>query len=173
VLISEQQALDLLAKYRIPEDRIAHSRGVAQFAFELASAIHSHHPDLLVNPQKVKIAGLLHDIGRSRSGDHEIKSIEILREEGLDDIADIIIHGTIYEIMKLRGKDRPDLLPKTLENKIVAYADTRFRLEPINLKDRMDEILVRRKNEPEKTISLKMAMPRYYALEQELMELTK
>jgi putative nucleotidyltransferase with HDIG domain len=173
VLISEQQALDLLAKYKIPEDRISHSRGVAQFAFDLSSTIHSRHPELPVNPKKVRIAGLLHDIGRSRSGDHEINSIKILQEEGLNDIADIIIHGTIYEIMKLRGNDRPELLPKTLENKIVAYADARFRLEPITLKERIAEVMIRRKSEKEKTESLAMATPRYYALEKELMELTK
>jgi HD superfamily phosphodiesterase len=173
VLISEQQALDLLAKYKIPEDRITHSQGVAQFAFDLASTILSRHPASPLNPQKVKMAGLLHDIGRSRPGDHEINSIKILQEEGLEDIADIIIHGTIYETMKLRGNDRPELLPKTLENKIVAYADARFRLVPITLKERIAEVMIRRKNETEKTESLAMAAPRYYALEQELMELTK
>jgi HD superfamily phosphodiesterase len=170
-IISEQQALDLLIKYEIPEDRIAHSKGVAQFAFNLASKILEKHPLLPVSPPKVKIAGLLHDIGRSQPGDHEVNSVHILRDLGLNEIACIVIHGTIYEMMKLRGEDRPELLPRTLENKIVAYADTRFRLEPITLKERIDEISVRRKDEPEKMASLTMAAPRFYALEKELQDL--
>jgi putative nucleotidyltransferase with HDIG domain len=171
--ISKSAALELLRKYGLPEKRIKHSIGVAQFAFKLAKQIHAKHPELSVDPAKVRIAGLLHDIGRSQSGDHEINSVRILKQEGLADIAAIVMHGTVYETMRLRGRDDRSLLPHSLENKIVAYADARFRLSVVTLKKRMDEIKVRRANDIEKVKAVDMAMKRFYRLEKELLALIK
>jgi putative nucleotidyltransferase with HDIG domain len=170
-IISTERALDLLRWYRLSAERIKHSIGVGEYAFWLASAIHARHPLLPVDPDKVRIAGLLHDIGRCRPGDHETNSVTILNEEGLGEIAAIVMHGTLYEIQLLRGIDNPALLPQTLENKIVAYADTRFRLAPVSLAERFADIRRRRKNEPEKLASLDLVIARIRALENELREL--
>jgi putative nucleotidyltransferase with HDIG domain len=171
-MIAESDALALLHKYHIAEKRIAHSIVVADFAYALASRIRAAHPSLQVDPTTVKIAALLHDIGRSREGDHEINSVDILNEEGLHEIAAIVIHGTIYEIIRLRGRDDPSLLPRTLENKIVAYADARCKDRPIEMQERWAEIEERRSGEPEKIASLRLAKNRFFALERELKELS-
>jgi putative nucleotidyltransferase with HDIG domain len=170
-VITEREALALLTRYGLAETRIRHCEGVAAFAYDLARRIAERHPELALDPLKVKMAALLHDIGREHPGDHEPASVAILCEEGLGDLADIVMHGSYYEIMKLRGIDDPSLLPRSLENKIVAYADTRFRLEPISVEERVAEILQRRADEPEKIESLRMALPRYEALEAELLAL--
>jgi putative nucleotidyltransferase with HDIG domain len=170
-MITESEALVLLRKYLDSEGRIAHSILVADFAFALASRIHAAHPELEVDPAKVKIGALLHDIGRGRKGDHELNSVEILSSEGLPELAAIVMHGSIYEIMLLRGRDDPALLPQSIENKIVAYADARCKNEVMTMQDRWAEIEERRKDETEKIASLRMAKERFFALERELLEL--
>ena len=170
-MISEPEALLLLRKYLASERRIAHSMLVADFAYGLASRIHAAHPALPLDPAKVKIAALLHDVGRGQVGDHELNSVAILKQEGLHEIAAIVIHGTIYEIMLLRGRDDPSLLPRTIENKIVAYADARCKDRLVDMRERWAEIEVRRKDEGEKIASLRMAKERFFALESELLGL--
>jgi putative nucleotidyltransferase with HDIG domain len=172
-MFGESQAIGLLERYGLTQGRIRHSRGVAAFAHKLALKIAAAHPELAVDPAKVRLAGLLHDIGRSRPGDHEINSVEILEKEGLPELAALVMHGTIYEIMQLRGLDNPALLPGSVENKIVAYADARHRNHDVTLEDRMAEITQRRKNDLEKIKSLEMAKPRFLAMEKELFALTQ
>lgn len=170
-MINEPQALNLLEKYGLDTGRIAHSKGVASFAFDLAGKINKKHPELGIDPQKVYIAGLLHDIGRSRSGDHELNTVSILHSEGLETIAKITIHGSIYEIMLLRGIDNPSLKPRTIENKIVAYADARFKDHLVSMLERWDEIETRRSGESEKIASLSAAKARFFVMEKELLDL--
>lgn len=172
-MLDQKQALDLLHKYNLSEKRITHSIGVASFAFELASKIKHNHPDLPVDPQKVKVAALLHDIGRSQPGDHELNTVNILKSEGLKDLAGITIHGTIYEIMLLRGIDDPSLIPQSLENKIVAYSDARFRDHIVSMQQRWSEIEQRRSGEKEKLESLQMAKSRFIEMEKELLDLSE
>ncbi|MBD3391892.1 MAG: HD domain-containing protein [Chitinivibrionales bacterium] len=168
-MISPEQGVELLEKHGISERRIRHSLGVAEIAHGLAVEIASRNPGINVNPEKVRIAALLHDIGRSRkAGDHVLNSIAILREEGLDDLAEIVMHGSAYEEALLRGIDDPSLLPDSTENKIVAYADTRFRLSGITMQERLAEAAQRRADKPDKIKAIDMARPRYQALEEEL-----
>lgn len=167
-MISEHDAIELLKKYKLPDPRIAHSRGVAAFAYDIALKINKKHPEISLDPQKVKIAALLHDIGRSLPGDHEPNTIKILRLEGLEEIASVTMHGSYYEIMLLRGIDDPQLKPRTIENKIVAYADACFKDHPVSMEERWTEIELRRKDEKEKIESLSMAKKRFKQMEKEL-----
>jgi putative nucleotidyltransferase with HDIG domain len=172
-MISEQDALELLKKHKLPQSRINHSIGVAQQAFRIATLIHTHHPQLACNPEKVARAALLHDIGRGMPGDHELNTIIILKNEGLDELAAITMHGSFYEIQLLRGIDSDEFLPNTLENKIVAYADATFKDKPVTLEERWSEIEQRRVNEDEKIASIHMSKGRFFKIEQELLELMR
>ncbi len=172
-MISEQDALELLKKYNLPQSRIDHSIGVADQAYKIAHSIHTRNPQLACDPEKVARAALLHDIGRSMPGDHELNTITILKNEGLDELASITMHGSFYEIQLLRGIDSKEFLPKTLENKIVAYADATFKDKPVTLEERWKEIEQRRVNEDEKIVSIHMSRERYFKIEQELMELMR
>jgi len=170
-MLSWSNALHLLRECGLDESRIAHSVGVSKAAFELACAIKRKNPDAPCNPEKVRIGALLHDIGRSRPGDHELNSVAVLRERGLDDLAGIVMHGTLYEASILRNQPNREYLPASLENKIVAWADTRFRLSPVTIEERIAEVEKRRAGEEEKIAALRMARERYMALERELMGL--
>ncbi|MFP4014417.1 MAG: HD domain-containing protein [Chitinispirillaceae bacterium] len=169
--ITVEQATELLRKHHLSPERIAHCEGVSRFAYSLSNSIAEKHPEVEVNPEKVRLAALLHDIGRGESGDHEINSVNILKREGLDELASIVIHGTIYEIFLIRGVDDPSLLPQTIENKIVTYSDARFRDHLVSLEERWAEIEQRRSDEAEKLKSLEMAKNRFRAMEKELLEL--
>lgn len=172
-MITEDQAIELLKKYNLPEPRISHSIGVAETAFDIASKIHKNHPELIIDPQKVRIAALLHDIGRSLPGDHEPNTVKILQSEGLEEIASITMHGSYYEIMLLRGVDNPQLIPQTIENKIVAYSDACYKDHPVSMEQRWAEIESRRKDESEKIKSLHMAKDRFMRMEREIKELLR
>jgi len=170
-MISEHDALELLKKYKLPRSRIDHSIGVAKQAFRIATLIHTHNPHLVCDPEKVARAALLHDIGRSMPDDHEPNTIIILKNENLDELASITMHGSFYEIQLLRGIDRDEFLPNTIENKIVAYADATFKDKPVTLEERWKEIEQRRVNEDEKIASIHMSKERFFKIEQELMKL--
>ncbi len=165
------RARALLRKYGITEQRIEHSQGVADFARDLATRIVSRHPHLTIDPVKVYFGGLLHDIGRGMPGDHERNSEEILQAEGFPEIAGIVMHGTLYEATVMRGKKDPTTLPSSLENKLVAYADARYRLGPVSLAERFDDVRRRRSDDREKMKAVEMAQQRFTRYEKELMEL--
>jgi putative nucleotidyltransferase with HDIG domain len=170
-MITFESALKLLHKYGLKPERIRHCQGVADYAATIAGRIHQRHPELPVDPQKVRIAALLHDIGRGQPGNHETNSVRILQEEGLPELAAIVMHGTLYEMNKLRGNDDPAFLPQTLENKLVAYADTRFRLSPVSLEERIADIKKRRADNPQKIAAVEMSVSRMKALEAEILSL--
>ena len=171
-MIGEQQACELLAKYGLSEKRINHSKGVADIAYRLACAIRNNNPQVSLDPQKVKIAALLHDIGRAvPEGDHVDNTVAILTKEGLGVLGEIVMHGSRYEEALLEGIDNPFFIPQSIENKIVAYADTRFRLSPVTVEERVEEIRIRRSGEPAKIRAVEMAKKRYLAMEKELLRL--
>ncbi|HEX2957270.1 MAG TPA: HD domain-containing protein [Chitinispirillaceae bacterium] len=172
-MIGEDDALELLKKYKLPRSRVDHSIGVAQQAFRIATSIHARNPHLACDPEKVARAALLHDIGRCMPGDHELNTITILKNEGLDELASITMHGSFFEIQLLRGIDSDEFLPTTLENKIVAYADATFKDKPVTLEERWKEIEQRRVNEDEKIASIHMSKERFFKIEQELMALMR
>ncbi|MCD6402921.1 MAG: HDIG domain-containing protein [Candidatus Aenigmarchaeota archaeon] len=82
-----------------------------------------------VDLELVKVGALIHDIGRSVTHDirHGIIGGEILRELGYPELARFaethIGGGISKEEAKKLGLPPKDYFPKTLEEKIVAYAD--------------------------------------------------
>lgn len=156
----EQEALALLKKYGISDERIAHSKGVAEFARDIATRIVKRHGRVL-NPHKIYLGALLHDIGRGLPGDHERNSEKILRREGHPDLANIVMHGTYYETTILRGQEDPTARPQRLDNVIVAYADARYRLKPVTLAERFADVERRRFADQEKMRAMEMARERF------------
>ncbi len=168
--ITYERALFLLKKYIKDEKTLAHSIVCSRKAYEMAEKIHLNHPDLLVDPEKVRIGALLHDIGKSRPGEHEVNSVEILREEGLNDLADIVCHSYPYEIFLLKGQERPEYLPRSLENKIIIYADYLIDQEAkeVPMEQRIAEIKLRKKDQKERMAALALAEPRLFQLRDEI-----
>ncbi|GEM_PF-727256 len=169
-ILTYSEALALLRKYIPDEKTIYHSERCAEKAYELASRIRAKHPDLTLDPEKVRIGALLHDIGKSQPGEHEINSVEILKKEGLPELAELVCHSYPYEILLLRGIEKPEYLPTSLENKIVIYTD--YLIDPdgnsTTMEERIREIKTRKKDQIQRMKALTLAEPRLYKLRDEV-----
>ncbi len=116
-------------KYSLPEEVRRHCISVAELAVKIAEAARRKGID--VDVRAVKIGALLHDIGRAVTNDpflHFIKSAEILKREGFDEKIVRIAErhfsaGLTAEEANRLGLPRKDYVPKTLEEKIVSFAD--------------------------------------------------
>lgn len=170
-MITEEQAIALMKRYKLDEGVIGHGKGVADIAFRLAVRIKERNPHLGINPHNVKIAALMHDIGKSMPGKHELNSVEIFKNEGLGDIAYLALHGGAYELSIVEGKEDKSLLPKTIENKIIDYADNRFNLKPVTIKERFEELRARRKDDEKMMKILDLAEPRMLENEKDILHL--
>lgn len=105
---------------------VAHCIAVSRTAVSLADRI----TRVAVDRELVRLGGLLHDIGRSRSHDihHALVGVQIGRELGFSDELLTIIERhigagiTTVEAERL-GLPKKDYLPLTPEEKLVSYAD--------------------------------------------------
>ena len=106
-------------------DVIAHCEKVASMAVSIAGQV-----KLPVDRELVRLGGLLHDIGRSKTHDidHAIAGVEIGRKLGFaDNLINIIERHigagiTAAEAERL-GLPKKDYMPLTTEEQIVSYAD--------------------------------------------------
>jgi uncharacterized protein len=118
-------AEEILAQAGCSPGVIAHCAAVAQLAAEIAGAV-----TVPFDQELVRLGGMLHDIGRSRTHgiDHAVVGGEIGRALGFDDRIVRIIERhigagiTAAEAERL-GLPKRDYLPLTVEEKIVSYAD--------------------------------------------------
>lgn len=129
--LTTKEAEDLMKKYlkKFPE-KIKHSILVSKFACKVAGKIKKKHPELRIDLDEIKILGLLHDIGRGVSKrwlTHAFEGERLLKELGHNYYADKIkTHDPTHEIafhFKIKG----DFIPKTIEEKILAYADLHYK----------------------------------------------
>ncbi|MFC1801711.1 HD domain-containing protein [Nanoarchaeota archaeon] len=136
--ITEKQAIELLKKYA-PNNSIfqrvyQHCKTVQKAALAIAQEIQKNGKK--VDLELIKIGSLLHDIGRfqvppkhEKSLQHGMLGGKILRKEGLIKLARICERHigagiTKEEIIKFKlPLPKKDLLPKSIEEKIVNYAD--------------------------------------------------
>jgi uncharacterized protein len=122
-----ERALSIL-KELCPKNVVEHCLAVSDYAYELALAIKNNGYD--VDVELVRLGGLLHDIGRSKTHgiEHGVVGAEILRDLGFDERLALIAERHIgagitkEEAIEL-GLPPKDYLPVTLEEKIVAHAD--------------------------------------------------
>lgn len=117
--------IDVLEKAGCTADVIAHCHKVSELAVSIAEQVKEP-----VDRELVRLGGLLHDIGRSRTHDigHALAGVEIARDFGYPEALVSIIERhigagiTAAEAERL-GLPRKDYLPLTLEEQIVSYAD--------------------------------------------------
>jgi uncharacterized protein len=117
--------VDVLMKAGCPPDVVAHCRKVSSMAVSLAERMKEP-----VDRELVRVGGLLHDIGRSRTHDigHAVAGVEIGRTLGFSEQLLLIIERhvgagiTASEAVRL-GLPEKDYLPMTREEKLVSYAD--------------------------------------------------
>jgi uncharacterized protein len=117
--------IDVLVKAGCPADVVAHCHKVSQMAVSIAERVKEP-----VDRELIRLGGLFHDIGRSRTHDigHAIAGVEIARDLGYSIALVNIIERhigagiTAAEAERL-GLPRKDYLPLTPEEQIVSYAD--------------------------------------------------
>jgi len=128
VIPSEGEALALHKKYRSNERIVAHCKTVAEVAMVISSEFEGQGKK--VDSKAVLAAALLHDIGRSRiqTVRHGFEGSEIVREEGVDQkvVEAVKRHvgaGISSPEAKALGLPDMDFIPRTLEERIVCFAD--------------------------------------------------
>jgi uncharacterized protein len=129
-LPTRREALNLLVKAGCSPGVVEHCKSVSAFAVKIAKACEKE--GLKVDISLIEISALLHDIGRSKthSVDHALVGGEIARSLGLSKSVVSVIErhaggGISKEEAKKLGWPARNYLPKTLEEKIVCYADKR------------------------------------------------
>ena len=127
-LPSPETAIKLLIQSGCSRSVIRHCKAVATLAAQIAE--NCKKKGMNVDIQLVRVGALLHDIGRSKthSIDHVVEGAKIAESQGLPDPVVSIIERhagggiTKSEAKRLGWPDRC-YVPKTLEEKIVSYAD--------------------------------------------------
>jgi uncharacterized protein len=129
------KCIQLLLDYSAPPNVISHSILTAQTALNATKILKNHKNS--INCDFILAGAILHDIGRCRSHrlDHGIIGAQILREEGLEELADIaknhIFGGITKDEARELGLPSRDYLPITLEEKIITYADNISKKVPL------------------------------------------
>ena len=126
-MLTRERALQVLREVGCSSEVINHCLAVEREALKIAREIrdNGHSVDL----ELVRIGALLHDIGRSRTHgiSHGVIGGEILRSKGLGRFAGFAENhlgaGIPAEEASELGLPERDFLPRTLEEKIVTYAD--------------------------------------------------
>lgn len=127
-LPSEEAAKSLLEQAGCSMKVVNHCVAVADFAAEIAEACRKK--GLKVDVELVRIGALLHDIGRAKTHgvDHGVVGGQIAREFNLPDELVFIVErhvgsGITEREAKRLGFPARSYVPKSLEERIVAYAD--------------------------------------------------
>ena len=160
--VVEAQALDLFERYAYPGWLERHSLVVGRIAWAFGQGLVAAGRDLDV--AAVTLAGYLHDLGRSPlfaddGREHNELSALTLVAEGLPELAELARRHPVYSVLD------PDLAPRTLEEKVVFYADRRGGQSVVSLEERIDEQIARY---PEYAESAGRALPRIREIEREL-----
>jgi len=127
-LPSPEEAINILRESGCSTDVIRHCKAVAKLAVQIANKCAQNGVN--VNVQLTHIGALLHDIGRSKTHDvhHAVVGSEIAKSLNLPTPIISIIErhiggGITAEEASELGWPSKSYTPKTLEEKIVAYAD--------------------------------------------------
>lgn len=152
----------LLDRYGLPDWLRQHSAVVARAAREMAEGLARSGERLDI--EGVCAAGWLHDIGKSPllagdPRDHAELSALVLAAEGLPELAELSRRHIIFAIRD------PERAPRTLEEKVVYYADRRGGLAVVSLDERLREQAERF---PESAADIVACLEPCRALEREL-----
>lgn len=165
-MLSEEEAIELLKEHDLPEGIIEHSKGVGSRAAEMASRI----PE--VDEKMLKIAGLLHDIGKGNCmgdesdealDDHALESGRILRELGEEKLARICERHSASELAENGLEDY------SLEEKILILSDMQtMGGKQVSMEERLDDLFSRYSDKPHYIESLRKSLPKYMRIRREI-----
>jgi len=129
---SREECLDILNKNKTPSNVIEHCKTVCKLAEEIADKVINKGID--TNKKLVIAAALLHDIEREKEN-HIAEGTKLLKSMGLSEVSEVIKKHSLY------GIEDENVQPKTVEEKIVFYADKRVKDKKIvSLEERFEDI---------------------------------
>ncbi len=111
---SRKQCLDILNKNKTPSNVVEHSKTVCKVAEDIADKLTKK--GVSVNKDLVIAAALLHDIERLKDS-HVAEGAKLLKSMGFPEVSEVIRKHSLYNL------EDPKKQPKTVEEKIVFYAD--------------------------------------------------
>jgi len=124
--LRREEALEILRRAGCPKEVIEHCLAVEREAMKLAQEISRFRK---VDLETVSIGSLLHDVGRAKTHGilHGVEGGRILREMGAERFSSFAENhlgaGIPAEEAVELGLPPRNFLPRTLEEKIVTYAD--------------------------------------------------
>jgi uncharacterized protein len=125
---SREEAILFLRKVGCSKEVVKHCILVSEVASEIAQACKRRGKD--VNVKLVEVGAILHDVGRSitHGVKHGVIGGDIVRKAGFPEAIARIVENHIgagipAEEAAALGLEARDYVPKTLEEKIVTYAD--------------------------------------------------
>jgi len=129
---SREECLDILNKNKTPSNVIEHCKTVCKLAEDIAGKL--INKGIEVNKKLVIAAALLHDIEREKEN-HIAEGTKLLKSMGFSEVSEVIKKHSLY------GIEDENAQPKTIEEKIVFYADKRVKGDEIvSLRERFEDI---------------------------------
>jgi uncharacterized protein len=131
----EKKALEILAKCNTPKEVVLHSVAVKDTCLKLCDLLSQKNATFKLDRGMIAVAALLHDVGRSKTNgiNHAVEGAKIIRglngehDPWIEAIARIcerhIGGGITREGAKKLGLPDGDYVPKTIEERIIAYSD--------------------------------------------------
>ncbi|MBI2135400.1 HD domain-containing protein [Candidatus Woesearchaeota archaeon] len=116
---SRQQCLQILNNNKTPSNVIGHSKAVCKVAEDVVEKL--AEKGIKANKELVIAAALLHDVERLKPN-HVIAGAKLVTDLGYPEVAEVMSKHT-FNILENR--------PKTIEEKIVFYADKRAKHDKI------------------------------------------
>jgi len=111
-----EECMDILQKQNVPENIIKHCLKVAEMSMDIARKLEDEK-GIAVNRSLLRAAAMLHDITKSKPGDHVLSGTKFLKNHGFNAVSEIVRTHGLYHL--------PEIRPDTIEQKILFYADKR------------------------------------------------
>lgn len=131
---TEKMAKALWEKYALPEEKQLHVSLVARVCMLFASECEKKVSDCHIQKPLLLASALLHDIDKSiprLSGEqHPDTAVRVLREEGMDEVAQVVKTHSLHAILNA------DTSPKSQEEKILYLSDKMVKYEIIGVDTR-------------------------------------
>ena len=127
---TKEECLSILEKNKTPSNVIEHCKTVCQAAENIIENMIKKGAK--VNKELVVAATLLHDVEREKE-DHVTAGANLLKNLGFPEVAKVIKKHTLYQL--------EDIQLKTVEDKIVFYADKCVKGDKIvSLEERFEDL---------------------------------
>lgn len=163
---SEEHAKKLWDVYGLPERKRRHVTLVAGVAGYLADQLVKLGRFVTLDKRLLTAASLLHDIDKNipklPEERHPDTAVRILKEEGMEEVADIVKTHSVHAILD------PAITPRTIEEKLLFLADKMVKDAVIGVEARFRQWDEEDVPEPERAI-LKQAYPKVKELEAEIL----